>query len=233
VKRYLVIIFVLLLIVGCGGEPSPTPDLVATQIAVEEPAHATMTPTAGAVSALPTPTWTATSKVIEASVPPTPKPTDTATSLDVPSPPPAAANAGDTWTRPKDSTVMVYVPAGKFLMGSADDDPDAGQNAKPQHAVYLDAFWIDRTEVTNDQYRKCMEAGACTEPRYWSDDVYDAPDKPVVGVSWEEARAYAAYAGGRLPTEAEWEKAARGTDGASAHRAGHGRQYQGVGGRLV
>jgi formylglycine-generating enzyme required for sulfatase activity len=107
---------------------------------------------------------------------------------------------------------MVYVPAGEFLMGSAGEDPDAFPDEQPQHTVYLDAFWIDRTEVTNAQYRTCIEAGACNEPRYWGDDLYNAPDKPVVGVSWEEARTYAAWAGGRLPTEAEWEKAAWGPD---------------------
>ena len=125
----------------------------------------------------------------------------------------AAPSAGDTWTRPADGAVMVYVPAGEFLMGSNDDYPYAGPDEKPQRTVHLDAFWIDRTEVTNAQYRKCVEAGACEEPRYWDDDRYNAPDQPVVGVSWDDAQVYTAWAGGRLPTEAEWEKAARGTDG--------------------
>ena len=60
--------------------------------------------------------------------------------------------------------VQVYVPAGEFLMGAADSDGEAERDEKPQHKVYLDAFWIDGTEVTNTAYRKCVTAGACQPP---------------------------------------------------------------------
>jgi formylglycine-generating enzyme required for sulfatase activity len=85
---------------------------------------------------------------------------------------------------------MVYVPAGEFLMGSTDDDPDLRTAETPQHAVYLDAFWIDRTEVTNAQYHKCIEAEACAPRGTCDASRFDDPSQPAVCVSWDEAQAY-------------------------------------------
>jgi formylglycine-generating enzyme required for sulfatase activity len=116
----------------------------------------------------------------------------------------------------QDSMVMVYVPAGEFLMGS-----EKGVNdEKPQHRVTLDAFWIDQTEVTNGMYAKCVADGQCEPPQeigssthsnYYDDNQY--ADYPVINMDWNKANAYCGWAGRRLPTEAEWEKAARGSDG--------------------
>jgi serine/threonine-protein kinase len=131
--------------------------------------------------------------------------------------PSATPDIGSTITSEKDGMVLVYVPAGDFRMGS----DDGGQDEIPAHTISLDAFWIDQTEVTNAMYAKCVaDNGFCTIPSATRsdkrDDYYGVSefDKyPVVYVSWDQAYAYCSWAERRLPTEAEWEKAARGTDG--------------------
>jgi formylglycine-generating enzyme required for sulfatase activity len=110
---------------------------------------------------------------------------------------------------------MVRVPAGAFAMGCDDcgDDISPGTDERPLHQVTLSTFDIDVTEVTQAAYAACVaDASACTEPSS-NYDPGSNPMHPVRNVSWDQAVSYCGWAGKRLPTEAEWEKAARGTDG--------------------
>jgi len=113
--------------------------------------------------------------------------------------------AGDTlgWV---DGSLLVYIPPGEFIMGHGGED-------SPEHSAYLDGFWIYRTEVTNRMYTQCMMMGACSPPQAGDPEDPSAADLPVTGIRWEQAESYCEFVGGHLPTEAQWEKTARGEDG--------------------
>lgn len=131
----------------------------------------------------------------------------------------ATTGAGRVTVNPKDGAEMLFIPPGVFVMGtnkeyeSAHGDPRGYPDQRPAHRVQITrGFWIYKTPVTNYQYRQFVKDTSHPEPDYWTDADFNHNDQPAVGVSWYDAVAYCDWAGVRLPSEAEWEYAARGTD---------------------
>ena len=143
----------------------------------------------------------------------TPEPTETPTAVPTATqiPRPISAETGRAIRWNADGSVMAAVPASSFVMGMNNTFGFEMNGVLPSHNVSLDAFWIDRTEVTQAQYAQCVGEGAC-QPIERIADEWIGDDYPIMNVRWTDAQAYCSWAGKRLPTEAEWEKASRGDD---------------------
>ena len=205
----------------------PTRVRVATSRASNNARSATSLPARVVVQPSPT-------HAVSTTLPsPTSTPLPTPTRTPRPTPRPTATPMPSHIVNSADGAVWVYIPAGTFIMGLTSQQvallrshcnssgcQELYRASSPAHKVSLDAFWIYQTEVSNGMYARCVAAGACTPPLRYSGesrrDYYGNPNYdnyPVTWVSWGQARDYCRWAGGRLPTSAEWEYAARGKDG--------------------
>jgi serine/threonine-protein kinase len=213
------------------GPKKATATIAGGIVETEDPPTGTPTATPAATA---TPSNTATPQASDIPAA-TPIPAATATRLPTATPVPAAPALGDTRTRPADSATTIYVPAGRFMMGSSEEqisyaldlcakygitcDRENFTDEEPQGPRVIEGFWLDRTEVTNQQYSRCVAAGACSPPAEYSSYARSSyygnasyADYPVINVSWYQAGTYCEWVGGRLPFEAEWEHAALGPE---------------------